>query len=129
MEKEGLDRKVKKILLVDDSSTVLLVERMLLGREPYVLHTASDGREAVEMAAALRPNLVVMDAVMPRMDGFAACRELRAREETRGIPVILVTARGESGEAERWRESGCDDYVTKPIDGAELLAKIRKLVG
>jgi CheY-like chemotaxis protein len=120
--------KVRKILLVDDSNTVLLVERMLLGREPYVLHTASDGREAVQMATALRPDLVVMDAVMPGMDGFAACRELRAREETRGIPVILVTARGDAAAAERCHESGGDDYVTKPIDGGELLAKIRKLV-
>jgi DNA-binding response OmpR family regulator len=62
------------------------------------------------------------------MDGFAACRELRAREETRGIPVLLVTARGDAAAAERCRESGGDDYVTQPIDGGELLAKIRKLV-
>jgi CheY-like chemotaxis protein len=119
----------KKILLVDDSNTILMVEKMILASEPYRLVTAGNGAQAVERAAAERPDLILMDVVMPTMDGFAACRALRAREETRAIPVIMVTTRGESGNVEMGFESGCSEYITKPINGPELLAKIRNLLG
>jgi two-component system alkaline phosphatase synthesis response regulator PhoP len=119
----------KKILLVDDSNTILMVEKMILASEPYRLVTAGNGAQAVETAAVERPDLILMDVVMPTMDGFAACRALRAREETRAIPVIMVTTRGEAGNVERGFESGCSEYITKPINGPELLAKIRNLLG
>jgi DNA-binding response OmpR family regulator len=119
----------KKILLVDDSSTVLLMERMILSKSPYDLVTARDGWEGVEKAKAERPDLILMDVVMPRMDGFEACRRLRADDETRGIPVIMVTTRGELRSVESGYESGCSDYVTKPINGLELLSKVRNYLG
>jgi CheY-like chemotaxis protein len=119
----------KKILLVDDSNTILMVEKMILASEPYQLVTAGNGAQAVERATRERPDLILMDVVMPTMDGFAACRALRAREETRAIPVIMVTTRGEADKVETGFQSGCSEYVTKPINGPELLAKIRNLLG
>src|SRR5436190_14546367 len=104
---------VKKILLVDDSPTVLLMERLLLQDGPYELFSASSGQEAVETALSVRPELILMDVVMPGMDGFEVCRRLRGEEATRTTPIILVTTRGGSENVERGYESGCSDYVTK----------------
>jgi CheY-like chemotaxis protein len=115
----------KKILLVDDSATVLLMEKMVLAKGPYDVVTAMDGQDAVEKAAELRPDLILMDVIMPRLDGFEACRRLRAAEETREVPIILVTTRGELKSVETGYEAGCNDYITKPINGAELLTKVR----
>jgi DNA-binding response OmpR family regulator len=122
-----MDRK--KILLVDDSSTVLLMERMILSKNDYDVVTARDGMEGLEKARAERPDLILMDVVMPRMDGFEAVRKLREEEETREIPVIMVTTRGELSSVENGYASGCNEYVTKPINGLELLAKVRSCLG
>jgi two-component system, OmpR family, alkaline phosphatase synthesis response regulator PhoP len=112
----------QKILLVDDSSTTLLIEEMTLREHTqYELVTARDGEEAVEKAIAEQPNLILMDVVMPRMNGFDACREMRKHEALRKVPIIMVTSRGESCNVEQGFESGCNDYVTKPINGAELV--------
>jgi CheY-like chemotaxis protein len=117
------------ILLVDDSRTSLFLERMILQQGPYRLLTASDGQEGVERALAERPDLILMDVVMPRMNGFQALRTLRARPETSSTPVILVTTRGEPANVEEGYEAGCSDYVTKPIDAEELLTKVKSCLG
>jgi len=119
---------IKTILLVDDSRTILMMEKMILAGHPYRLLTASNGAEAVEMASAERPDLILMDVMMPTMDGLTACRVLRAREETRSIPVILVTTRGESSSLALGFECGCSAYLTKPFKGPELLREIRGLL-
>lgn len=119
----------KKILVVDDSKTCLFMESTLLRKGPYDLLTAADGEEAVRKAVSEHPDLILMDVVMPRMTGFEACRELKSRPETRDIPIILVTTRGEGENVETGYEAGCTDYVTKPVDGVELLAKVRDCVG
>ncbi len=118
-----MDRK--KILLVDDSTTVLLMEKMILSKSPYNLVTASDGQEGFDKAISERPDLILLDVVMPRMDGFEVCRRLRERDETRGVPVIMVTTRGELKAVETGYQSGCTDYITKPINGLELLSKVK----
>jgi CheY-like chemotaxis protein len=115
----------KKILLVDDSATALMWERMILKTEPYALYTAADGVEAVETATRELPDLILMDVVMPRMNGFEACQALRATPATRGVPIIMVTTRSEAQNVEAGFLSGCTDYITKPIDRLELLAKVR----
>ncbi|PTL83209.1 PleD family two-component system response regulator [Vitiosangium sp. GDMCC 1.1324] len=115
----------KKILLVDDSSTVLLLHRMMLSHCGYELLTARDGQEALDKASTERPDLIFLDVLMPRMDGFQTCRALRSRTETRDVPIILVTTRGEPHYVRQGFESGCTDYITKPFDGEELLAKVR----
>ena len=119
----------KKILVVDDSRTALFMVTTILRKERYELVTASDGEEALEVAAAERPDLILMDVIMPRKTGFEACRELKRREDTKSIPVILVTTRGEGENVEAGFQSGCNDYVTKPINAQELLTKVRDHMG
>lgn len=114
----------KTILLVDDSKTTLFMEEMLLG-DSFHLVKAQDGESALAAATEHRPDLVLLDVVMPGIDGFEVCRRLRQDEATREIPIILVTTRGESGSVERGFVQGCTDYVTKPINGAQLVSKIR----
>lgn len=119
----------KLILIVDDSATVLLMERLLFRGTPWELLTATDGEQAVSLARERKPDLVLMDVVMPRMDGLAACRALRSHEATREIPVLLLTTRGEAENIEKGWDAGCADYLTKPVDRAALLSKIRDLIG
>jgi len=119
----------KKILLVDDSITSLFMQKMVLKHEPYDLVTATDGRNGVELALRERPDLILMDVVMPRMTGIEALRELRANAATRTTPIILVTTRGEPGNVEVGYETGCTDYLTKPFEPAELLSKVRDCLG
>ncbi len=115
----------KKILVVDDSKTAMFMVTTILRKGPYTVITADDGQRAVEVAVSERPDLILMDVIMPRMTGFEACREMRQREETKLTPIILVTTRGEAENVETGFDSGCTDYVTKPINGQELLAKVR----
>ncbi len=119
----------KKILIVDDSSTVLLMEKMILSSGPYDVVSARDGQEGLEKARSELPDLILMDVIMPRMDGFEACRRIREEESTRAIPVIMVSTRGEMQSLESGYEAGCSDYVTKPINGLELISKVRSHLG
>jgi len=119
----------KRILLVDDSETSLMMARMILSKANYEILVAKDGQQGVETAARERPDLVLLDVVMPRMNGFEACAALKARPETQGIPVIMVTTRGEGESVESGFSAGASDYVTKPVNGLELLTKVRSALG
>lgn len=118
----------KRVLIVDDSSTVRLLERVILGPH-YDLVEAVDGEDALAKAQAGPIDCVLLDVVMPKLDGFETCRRLRELEATRSLPVVIVTTHGEPSEVEKARTAGCTDYVTKPIDRQALLDKIRRLVG
>ena len=120
----------KKILVVDDSKTALMMEREILEkRKNYHCVTAADGQEAVEKAHQERPDLVLMDVVMPRMNGFEACKAMRQQDGTRETPIVLVTTRSEESYMEAGFQSGCNDYITKPVDGAELVALVESYLG
>ena len=119
----------KKILLVDDAETILMMERMILNKAGYELITAKDGQEAVTKASAERPDLILMDVVMPKMNGFEACKQLRSQDATKAIPIIMVTTRGEAESVESGFQSGCSDYITKPINGLEVLSKVKSVLG
>lgn len=119
----------KRILLVDDSETSLLMARMILSKANYDILVAKDGQQGVDAAVRERPDLVLLDVVMPRMNGFEACAKLKAQKETEAIPVIMVTTRGEESSVETGFASGAADYVTKPVNGLELLSKVRNLLG
>lgn len=119
----------KKILLVDDSVTTLQLEKMILGEEPYILVTAADGEEAVEKAIREKPDLILLDIVMPKMDGFEVCRKLREAPATRHTPIIMVSTRAEQNNIEWAYQVGCSDYITKPISNLELLTKVRSHLG
>ena len=120
----------KKVLLVDDSTTTLLMEQMIVSRRtPYQCVTASNGLEAVNKATEEAPDLVLMDVVMPHMNGFEACRKLRQLDKTRNTPIILVTTRGEESYVEAGFQSGCNDYITKPINSNELVSLLTSYLG
>ena len=115
----------KRILVVDDSQTAQMMTTMIINKGSYDVLTASDGEEGVQKATLERPDLILMDVMMPKMDGFEACRKLRSQDTTRDITIIMVTTRGAAVNVELGYGVGCSDYVTKPINSAELLAKIR----
>lgn len=119
----------KKILLVDDADTILMMERMILNKGGYELITAKDGQEAVAKAVTERPDLILLDIVMPRMNGLEALKQLRSQEETKAIPIMMVTTRGEEENMEAGFANGCDEYITKPLNGSEVLAKVRSYLG
>jgi CheY-like chemotaxis protein len=118
----------KKILLVDDSSTILMMEKFILRNGPYDLVTAANGEEGVQKATEHLPDLILLDVIMPKMSGFEACRLIRSADETKSIPIIMVTTRGEAANVEAAWANGCTDYVTKPINSIELLAKVRSFL-
>jgi DNA-binding response OmpR family regulator len=118
----------KKILLVDDSNTVLLMEKMILAKGPFEILVARDGVEGVEKAKSDQPDVILLDVIMPRLDGLAACAAIRADAATAHIPIVMVTTRGEEANIETAFRNGCTDYVTKPINAVELLAKLANIL-
>jgi len=119
----------RKILLVDDSETILMMEQMILQKESYEVVIARDGEEGIAKAVKTKPDLILMDVVMPIMNGFEAVKRLRQREETKSVPIVMVTTEAEMESMEAGYVSGCSDYVVKPIDGLELLTKVKNLLG
>lgn len=118
-----------KVLLVDDSEVVLMNEKMLLRNlGNFELVIGKNGKQAVELAKAELPDIILMDVIMPEMNGFEACREIRSDPNTRGIPIIMVTTRGEEDNFVEGYTAGCSDYLTKPIDKNELAQKMRDLL-
>jgi CheY-like chemotaxis protein len=126
--KEGA--MAKKILLVDDSTTTLMMEEMILKqRTSYVCVTAKDGVDAISRAVVENPDLVLMDVVMPRMNGFEACKRMRLEESLKQVPIILVTTRSEQEYVDAGFQSGCNDYITKPINDHELVTLLQSYLG
>jgi len=123
-------KMTKKILLVDDSSTSRLASRMILGQMPdYEVISACDGKEGVEAALRERPDLILMDIEMPRMNGLEACKVLKQSEATKKIPIVMLTTRGEKSNVEKGYANGCSDFLLKPINEQRLTAVIRALLG
>jgi len=120
----------KKVLLVDDSTTTLMMEEMILKKSTtYECITAKDGLDAIARAVEETPDLVLMDVVMPRMNGFEACKRMRLEGSLRDTPIILVTTRGEEEYVEAGYQSGCNDYITKPINSRELVTLLHSYIG
>ena len=118
----------KKILLVDDTQTVLMSEKMMLAGQGFEISMAKNGVEAIEVVTADPPDLILLDIMMPEMNGIEFCRRVKENPETRAIPVIMVTTKGEQEKVEESFAAGCNDYVTKPIDKLQLLTKIRNFI-
>lgn len=119
----------KKILLVDDSEMILQMEQMILQQDRYEVVMARDGHEGVKKALKLKPDLILMDVIMPNLDGFEAVKRLREHPDTRRVPIIMVTSKAEAESMETGYECGCSDYILKPIDSTELVAKVQNLLG
>jgi two-component system, cell cycle response regulator DivK len=113
------------ILIVEDNEMNRDMLSRRLKRKGFEVHIAVDGGEGVQMATDLLPDLVLMDMSLPVIDGWEATRRLKAADGTRAIPIIALTAHAMSGDEEKAREAGCDDFDTKPVELPRLLGKIR----
>lgn len=117
-----------KILVVDDNPANVRVLKLRLQAEGYEVAEAADGLEALEKVNEERPDLILLDIMMPKMDGYEVCRRLKAKEETQLIPVVMVTALKETADRVKGIEVGADDFLSKPFDPSELRARIRSLL-
>jgi len=114
----------KSILVVEDQEDNRQILRDLLGSADYEMVEAENGQEALDAVAKKKPDLILMDIQLPVMDGYEATRRIKANPDWKSIPIIVVTSYALSGDAEKARAAGCDDYVTKPYSPRQLLAKI-----
>src|SRR5665647_503583 len=113
------------ILVVDDEKNIVHLARLYLTAEGYRVETAYNGREALAKAKATSPDLVVLDLMMPELDGWEVCRRLRQESD---VPIIILTARGDDADKIQGLELGADDYVTKPFNPKELVARVKAVL-
>jgi len=118
-----------RVLVVDDSDAVRSLIRVNLELEGFEVVTVCDGQQALDEVAAVNPDLITLDVVMPNLDGLSTATALRARADTRHIPLLMVTARAQESDVTRGKAVGADAYLTKPFDPAELVATVRGLLG
>jgi adenylate cyclase len=121
-------RTPPRILVADDNATNLELIRVRLGSLGYEIVTAVDGEEALAKARELEPDLVLLDIMMPKLDGISVLKELKRDAALRFVPVILVTAKADTRDVVEGLESGGDDYLTKPFEHAALVARVRSLL-
>jgi DNA-binding response OmpR family regulator len=114
------------ILLVDDEPSIVQLARMYLERDGFRIESASDGEAALEKAMRLQPALVVLDVMLPKLDGFEVCRRLRASQDT--LAILMLTARDEDIDKILGLELGADDYLTKPFNPRELVARVKAIL-
>ena len=118
---------IKKILIVDDSPTGLKAASAVL--KNYNIITAADGKQALEKAQSEKPDLVILDVIMPNMDGFQACRKMKKSPELQHIPVIMLTSKSQKSDEFWGKKQGADIYLTKPWDDAVLLKEVARMIG
>lgn len=118
----------KRILIADDDPVILRLIQVNLELEGYVVLTANNGQEAVDVATAENPDLVILDIMMPRLDGYQACEQLKSSEATKEIPVIFLSAKAQQGDIDKGQSFGVAAYITKPFDPTELLEVVEELL-
>jgi two-component system phosphate regulon response regulator PhoB len=116
------------ILVVEDEAPLLEVLRYNLEKEGYLVDVAEDGAVALDKVQRNTPDLIILDWMLPELSGVEVCRQLRAQRDTKDVPVIMLTARGEEADRLKGLASGADDYVVKPFSPAELLARVRAVL-
>jgi DNA-binding response OmpR family regulator len=119
----------KKVLIADDEPNIVISLEYLLRREGFEVFVAADGEEALAKARAERPDLVLLDVMMPKMNGFDVCQALRADPEMAATRILMLTAKGRDTEVSKGLGLGADAYVTKPFSTKELVAQARQLLG
>lgn len=116
------------VLVVEDEEALALLLKYNLEREGYRVSVAEDGEEGLILAEEERPDLIILDWMLPKIPGIEVCRRLRARNEIRNTPIVMLTARGDESERVRGLDTGADDYLTKPFSMNELLARLRAVM-
>lgn len=119
----------KSILIVDDAPNIVLSLEFLMKQEGYTVYTAVDGEEALEKVRAHKPNLVLLDVMMPKLDGYEVCRQIRANPAWQEVRVIMLTAKGRDVERQKGLELGADAYITKPFSTRDLMEKVNTVLG
>lgn len=120
--------KFQKILLVEDEKNIILGVKTCLEIANYGVVVVEDGEKAIETVVKEKPDLILLDLMLPKMDGFSVCRELKSREETRSIPIVVLTAKVDEETRRSAMEAGADSYMTKPFRPEELWQEINKFL-
>jgi DNA-binding response OmpR family regulator len=118
----------KKVLIVDDERNIVTALEFLLQKNGYEVRVAATGEEALAQLEAFRPDLVLLDVMMPKVSGYEVCQRMRSRPEWRGIKIVMLSAKGREVEVSKGMSLGADLYVTKPFSNTELVATIGRLL-
>lgn len=119
----------KRILVVDDEQDIVELVGMRLSSHDFEVLTANDGQEGLNIARREKPDLVILDIMLPKIDGYKVCRMLKFDEKYKTIPILMFTARAQHTDEKMAMDCGADAYMTKPYDPEKLLAKIKELIG
>jgi DNA-binding response OmpR family regulator len=126
---EVAPREQPVVLAADDDEDILALVAFRLERSGYTVIQARDGQEALELALSEKPDLAVLDVMMPKLDGFELTRRLRSEEATSRMPIILLTARAQDTDVDQGFEAGADDYIRKPFSPQELRTRVQAILG
>ena len=118
----------RSILIVDDEPNILLSLQFLMKKSGYEVRTARDGEEALAELARTAPDLILLDVMMPKIDGFSVCERIRANPQWGGVRIIMLTARGRDVEREKGLALGADDYITKPFSTQDAIARVEAVL-
>ena len=117
-----------KVLVVDDEEYIQHILNFSFGAEGYDVVTAADGEEGIKKAKSEKPDIIVLDIMMPKMDGYEACKRLKTDPSTKSIPVILLTAKGREVDRKLGSQAGADDYVVKPFSPGRLIERVEGMM-
>jgi DNA-binding response OmpR family regulator len=120
--------KPQSVLIVDDEPNILLSLQFLMKKTGYEVRTAKDGEEAMTEMERAAPDLILLDVMMPKIDGFSICERIRANPEWRDVRIIMLTARGRDVEREKGIALGADDYITKPFSTKDAIARVEAVL-
>jgi len=119
----------KKVLIADDEPNIVMSLQFLMEHEGYEVRTVADGDEALRALREFRPDLLLLDVMMPKRNGYEICQAIRASPELEGIKVVMLTAKGRDIDAEKGVALGADSYITKPFATKELVARVKAMLG
>jgi len=117
-----------RILIVDDEPNIVLALELLMKKEGYEVHTVDDGERAVQAAKELRPDLILLDIMMPKMDGYEVCQRIRSDALLKDVSIIMLTAKGREVEREKGLALGADHYITKPFSTRQVVMKVKEIL-
>lgn len=119
---------MRRILIVDDEPNIVLALELLMKREGYEVQSVDDGQKVFDVVGKFRPDLIILDIMMPKMDGYEVCQRLRADPSLKNVSIIMLTAKGREVEREKGLALGADLYVTKPFSTREVMIRIKEIL-